>query len=141
MFDHCGGEIGDERESLGMEVTEDGIGFPAAHQLDDIGVNVATQEGHGPAGAEGARRYVARFVVQRRQRSGGERKETREVCVGKEATVVVDVVGTEFRVVGGVVGAEVLDTATKGAYGTGPGMTAASVAKAKKPKPANTEGW
>ena len=45
MLKHGGGEVGDNRECLRVQVTEDGVGFPTPDELDDIGVDVAAKEG------------------------------------------------------------------------------------------------
>ena len=53
-----------ERMGVGLrrnaEVTEHGVGFPTAKELDDVGVDVGAQEGCGPTGANAARREQVR---------------------------------------------------------------------------------
>ena len=39
---------------MGVEVTEHGIGAPAANQLDCVGVDTSTKWGHGPGSAKAA---------------------------------------------------------------------------------------
>ena len=51
---HVGGQGRCMWEGLDMQVTEHFIGFPPAHESDDVGVDACTKEGHGAAGAETA---------------------------------------------------------------------------------------
>ena len=50
---HGARKVGHHRQCLGVKVAEDGIRFPAADELDNIGIDLATEECHGPAGTEG----------------------------------------------------------------------------------------
>ena len=64
MCEHGAGKVGDDGQGLCVEVAEDSVGFPATHQLDDVGIDVTTEEGHGPARAERAGPEFGREVVE-----------------------------------------------------------------------------
>ena len=58
------GEIGDERQGLGMEIAKHCVGFPPAHEADGVSVNSAAQESHGAAGSEASRIDVRWLEVE-----------------------------------------------------------------------------
>lgn len=41
--EHLAGQWGDEWKGLGVEIPEDGIGFPAPNELDDVFVDACTE--------------------------------------------------------------------------------------------------
>ena len=43
-----------------MEISEHCIRFPSPHELDDHGVDIGTEKGHGAASAKGASTNVRR---------------------------------------------------------------------------------
>ena len=52
--EHALSEVGAVGMSRYAEVADHGIGFPAAEELDDVGVHTSTEEGSGPARSETA---------------------------------------------------------------------------------------
>ncbi len=52
MEQHLLGKGGSQRIGLNVEVTEHFVGVPVAQEMNLIGVNFSTKEGHGTAGAE-----------------------------------------------------------------------------------------
>ena len=51
---HGGGEVADERKSLGVEVPEHGVGAPSTDKLEHVLVDATAEEGHGAAHAQAA---------------------------------------------------------------------------------------
>jgi len=58
VVNHSLGKIAHDWFGLGSEVTEHYIRLPAADELDDVGVHLGNEKGHGPAGAKRSGRYV-----------------------------------------------------------------------------------
>ena len=58
VVEHALGELLGVDGGLDLEVPEHGVRFPAAEEHDGIAVDVGTEEGRGPAGAEGAGRHL-----------------------------------------------------------------------------------
>ena len=54
MHEHGGSQVSNEGESLGMQISEHGIRFPAADEADGVGIDLATKKCHGPSGAQAA---------------------------------------------------------------------------------------
>ena len=52
-LEHAGGASADDRLSQNMKVADHGIGFPMPQKLDDIGINIGTEEGGGPTSSQG----------------------------------------------------------------------------------------
>ena len=52
--EHALSEVGAVGMSCHAEVADHGVGFPAAEELDDVGVHTSTEEGSGPARSEAA---------------------------------------------------------------------------------------
>ena len=54
MGEHNSAEVPNEGKGLGVKVAKHGVGAPAAHQPDGVGVDVAAEKGHGATSAEAA---------------------------------------------------------------------------------------
>ena len=52
--EHGRGQSRHEGRGLGMQIAEDGVGVPPPEEANSIGVNAATEEGHGATGPGGA---------------------------------------------------------------------------------------
>lgn len=68
MLEHGGSQWRDEGQCLGMKVPKHCIRTPAANQPDNVGVNVATEKGHSPAGTKTATGDVPRLQIEVGQR-------------------------------------------------------------------------
>ena len=52
-LEHAGGVSADDRLSQNMKVADHGIGFPMPQKLDDVGIDIGTEEGGGPTSSQG----------------------------------------------------------------------------------------
>ena len=80
---HAGREIAHDRLCLDMEVSQHFIGAPAAEELNDVGINLGAQQGHGAGGTEGASRdMLGEETVSRAEQTGMGAEECSNVMRG-----------------------------------------------------------
>lgn len=135
MLGHGRGEVSHERESLGMEVPEEGVAFPTAHQANDISVNASAKKGHGPTTTQ-----TAGFQTGRGDSKFGKGQEG--VAEGGGDVAGADggdrgggVDSVDRGVGGGIVEAQVADTIDEGDDGTREGGIGATVSNTFAPDP------
>ena len=75
MVEHFLGKVGPEDVGLDAQITEHGIRFPSAKELDDILVDVRTEERCGSSGTEatGGERFEV-YISKGSKASGGMAK-------------------------------------------------------------------
>ena len=89
--------VWDEWESLGVQVPEHCIRFPAADEADGVGVDLTTQEGHGPACPEAAGVDVVGGKTEVRKGVSGRAEENGEVSGCEGGTAGATDVGAQWR--------------------------------------------
>ena len=80
MVEHFLGKVGPEDVGLDAQIAEHGIRFPSAKELDDILVNVRTEERCGPSGTEatGGERLEV-YISKGSKASGGVAKSIGDI--------------------------------------------------------------
>jgi len=83
---HAGDKLVDKWPGLDEEVTEHGVRFPAAQEVDHVWVNVSAEEGHGPTSSKGAGRDVVGGKSHGVVNCGGGHVEGCHDVFGEDAT-------------------------------------------------------
>ena len=104
---------------LEVEIAEHGIAAPPAEQLDDVGINLTAEEGHGAGGTEGTGRNGLGRQVELGQGGGSGAKVGGYVGRGEVGPPILVAVGA--KQFGGVCmfGVKVVDATGEGANGVG----------------------
>ena len=71
MVKHSAGQVGNQRQSLGVQVAKHGIRFPAADQANCVAVDAAAEEGHCTTGTQTASIDIGRGETKGWQGANG----------------------------------------------------------------------
>ena len=96
MCQHGCSQVSDEGESLGVQVPEHCIRFPAADEADGVGVDLATKECHGPSCTEAAGVDVLSGETEVREGVCGRMEDRGEVSGCEGGTAVAADVGAQW---------------------------------------------
>ena len=128
MCQHGRGQVSDEGESLGVQVLEHCVQFPAADKADGIGVDLATKEGHGPACMEVAGVDVVSGEIEVGKGVGRRMEDHGEVSGCEGGTVVATDIGAQRRGSRATSPTEGDTPTGEGVDGAGSGVTAVGMA-------------
>ena len=118
-------------KGLDMQIAEHFVGFPAAHQANDIGVNARAQEGHGTAGTEAASGNAVRVDVERgRGGPGGNAQGVGDGMASNGDPRFGLVHHVEWCGGRGIEMSQMQDAAKEGEHGAGEGVAGARMTNA-----------
>ena len=110
-----------------MELAKHSIAFPAAHKPNGVGIHTATQQGHGPTGAQAAGVHIGRAKSDVREGSSGSAEQRGDVVAGDMVPVGAHEVGVKGRGRRKASRTQVLNSAGEGLGWARHGVPAAAV--------------